>query len=148
MSSKNSHLNKIFNGMKQRCYNVNYNRYNDYGGRGIKLCAEWNNRELDRNKRGRFSKGFLAFEKWALNNGYIEGLTIDRIDNGKDYSPDNCRWITYKEQANNRRNNRCITYNGKTQTIAQWAEELNMNPRKLRSRLRYGWSIEKAFNTI
>lgn len=147
MSSKNSHLNKIFNGMKQRCYNVNYNRYNDYGGRGIKLCPEWNNRELVPHNKNT-TKGFLAFKEWALNNGFSDHLTIDRIDVNKDYSPDNCRWITYKEQANNRRNNRCITYNGKTQTIAQWAEELNMNPRKLRSRLRCGWSIEKAFNTI
>ena len=147
MSSKNSHLNKIFNGIKQRCYNVNYNRYNDYGGRGIKLCPEWNNRELVPHNKNT-TKGFLAFKEWALNNGFSDHLTIDRIDVNKDYSPDNCRWITYKEQANNRRNNRCITYNGKTQTIAQWAEELNMNPRKLRSRLRYGWSIEKAFNTI
>ena len=80
-----------------------------------------------------------------MTNGYRKGLTIDRIDNSKGYSPDNCRWVTIKEQSNNRRSNRNITYKGQTRTLTQWSEELGMNFFTLRDRLDNGWSIEKAF---
>lgn len=73
-------LRKIFDGMKARCYNPNSSGYKYYGGKGIKICREW-----DR---------FEVFSEWAINNGYTNNLTIDRIDSSKNYSPDNCQWLT------------------------------------------------------
>lgn len=120
--------------MKRRCQNVNDVEYKNYGGRGITVCKEWEN-------------NFCEFYKWAISNGYKDYLTIDRIDNNKGYSPANCRWVDMKTQCNNRRNNRLITYNGKTRTMAQWAVELDINYRTLKSRInKSNWSIEKAFN--
>lgn len=107
--------------MKTRCYNKNYNRYDDYGGRGITICDEWIN-------------DFKAFYDWSMSNGYKDNLTIDRIDVNGNYEPDNCRWADRKTQANNRRNNVYLTYNGKTKTISQWSRELNIPENTIRSR--------------
>lgn len=85
-----SRLYRIWGGMKTRCYNPNHRAYAHYGGRGITICVEW-------------LHDFAAFRDWALSNGYREGLSIDRVDNDKGYSPDNCRWITQTEQNKNRR---------------------------------------------
>ena len=126
---------KILNAMKDRCFNENNDRYNDYGGRGITICSEW----LGEN-------GFNNFEQWALNNGYSEKLTIDRIDPNGNYEPSNCRWATVKEQNNNQRKNIYIEYAGETKTLAQWAEELNFPYFTLYARIvTYGWNIKEAF---
>lgn len=76
--------------MIQRCTNPKHRRFEDWGGRGIEVCDEWKN-------------DYSAFKEWALENGYREGLTIDRINNDMGYSPDNCRWATVNEQNKNKR---------------------------------------------
>jgi hypothetical protein len=141
-------LNDIFRNIKRRCYNPNNKYFKNYGGRGIKLCKEWANSEIiSLGIRGRFSKGWLAFQEWALSNGYTDELTIDRIDNNKGYSPDNCRWISRKAQQNNKRNNLYVTYKGKKQTLAQWCEELHLNYNTAYYRLSVmHLSVEEAFN--
>ena len=144
-----SRLNNIYDNMKQRCYNPKRDVYKYYGGRGITICEEWNDREkVPSGKGGTCSKGWLAFKKWALENGYAEDLTIDRIDTNKGYSPENCRWVSMKVQSNNLRNNVRLTYKGRTQTIHEWCEELNLNYERIKNRIcRMGWSVEKAFET-
>lgn len=117
----NTKLYRVYYGIKQRCYNKKYHQYQDYGGRGVKICDEWLN-------------DFETFYNWAMNNNYREGLTIDRIDVNGDYEPDNCRWSDRKTQAQNRRNNIYLTYEGKTQTMKQWAEELGINYNTIKSR--------------
>ena len=106
---RNTRLYAIWHGMKQRTLEQTNKAYENYGGRGIEICEEW--------------KNFEKFKQWALKNGYEDGLTIDREDNNGDYCPENCRWATYKTQANNRSNNVLIEYNGETKTVSQWAEE-------------------------
>lgn len=120
--------------MIQRTTNCNRTEYGDYGGRGIKVCEEWRN-------------SFEAFEQWATAHGYEENLTIDRINNNEGYCPNNCRWVTGKEQGRNKRNNRCLTYNGQTKTIAEWAEVTGIKSNDLYMRVRRGWSAEKALTT-
>lgn len=132
-------LNKIFTGMKQRCYNKKNKYYKDYGGRGITICKEW----LDDTVivvDGHFgSKGWFAFKEFSLSNGYASNLSIDRIDNNKGYSPENCRWVNAKVQSNNKRNSVIIEYKGNKKTLAQWAEYLGMPYETLKNRYyKYG----------
>lgn len=128
-------LKRILVTMKQRCYNPKYKYYKNYGGRGIDICEDW----MSHN-------GSDNFCEWALSHGYKEDLTIDRIDNNKGYSPDNCRWIDRFEQMSNTRKNRLLTYNGKTQCLAKWAREYNLKYATLIQRLELGWELERALN--
>lgn len=123
---------KVWEDMKSRCDNPHNNRYKNYGGRGITICNSWR-------------ENFLNFYEWAINNGYTDKLTIDRIDVNGNYEPSNCRWATPKEQANNRTNNHRITYEGKTLTITQWSEITGINRDALYHRLiTRGWDVERA----
>ena len=129
----NRRLYDIYHSMLARCNNLKTSNYEDYGGRGIKVCEEWSN--------------FKNFETWSLNNGYSDDLSIDRIDNDGNYSPENCRWADKITQANNTRTNKFVEYKGETKTIAEWCRELGLPPARTYARLRKGWSAEKAFET-
>lgn len=141
----NSRLNAIYLGMKYRCCNPSDKRYKNYGAKGISVCKEWLNSERIEHAPN-ITKGWISFRKWALANGYSDNLTLDRIDNKKGYSPQNCRWVDMKTQQNNRSNNHLVTYNGKTQTLAQWCDELKLNRPSITSRIvTMGWTVERAF---
>lgn len=121
--------------MKERCYKEKDPAYKNYGGRGIKVCDEWLG-----------LSGSTNFCNWAINNGWQEGLTLDRIDNEGNYEPSNCRWITKKEQNRNRRSNRLVTMYGKTMCLTD-AIELYGNGMKLGTvlyRLKNGYSLADA----
>lgn len=137
---------KKWGGIKTRCLNKKNHTYKNYGGRGIKICDKWLKFEGfydDMYDNEDPSKSYIKHcEKFGENN-----TTLDRIDNNKGYCKENCRWSTSKEQANNRRNNRLIVYQGKRQTIAEWAKELNIKPSLISDRIKRGWKIEKVFNT-
>ncbi len=124
-------LYHIWINIKSRCYNDKNNNHSNYGGRGITICDEW--------------QDFDNFMKWAINNGYTDTLTIERIDVNGNYEPSNCKWTTMKEQGNNRRNNHFITYKGITRTISQWSEMVGINRSTLYARInRDKWSIGRA----
>jgi len=128
-------LDNIYYGMKARCLNPNEPAYKDYGGRGITICQEWLN---DRTK----------FFEWALNNGFKENLTIDRINNNGNYEPSNCRWVDIKTQSRNRRSNHLINFDGEIKTITDWAETYKMPYSRLKKRLDSGWSLNKALTAF
>ena len=128
----NSRLYRIWRHIKERCYNKNANNYTRYGGRGIVVCDEWKH-------------SYLSFKGWALSNGYRDSLTIDRIDVDGNYESDNCRWVDYKTQNRNKRNNRNITINGETHCLKEWCEILNLSYDTVYRRItRYNWSIYDA----
>lgn len=101
---------------------------------GVTICPEWEN-------------DYLSFRKWALENGYSDELTIDRIDNTKGYCPENCRWITAKKQANNRRSNVYISYCGSDYTLSEFADYLGLNVSTVKQRYENGWSVEDIART-
>lgn len=128
-------LYKVYRTMLQRCNNPNAHEYENYGGRGIKVCEEW--------------QTFEGFEKWAMENGYDDTAkhgkcTLDRIDPNGNYEPSNCRWTTMKRQQRNKRNNVLITYNGETHCMSEWAEIIGIPYGTFQKRIAYGWSIERA----
>ena len=124
----------IWRSMVSRCHNPKNIGWKNYGSRGITVCDEWRNDPK-------------VFAEWALSNGYHDDLSIDRISNNMGYSPNNCRWISSKEQCNNRRSNRLVTIGDETKTVQQWAEQFNIDKTTLRYRLNHGWDTTKALST-
>lgn len=129
----------VWRNMINRCYDSNVRDYKSYGGRGITICDEWKN-------------DFQVFHDWAIANGYDETaergkFTLDRIDVQGNYEPANCRWTDEKTQANNKRNNNLIEYNGITKTEKQWSDEKGIPYKTLHNRLHYlHWDVERALN--
>lgn len=118
--------------MKKRCLNPTHASFSDYGGRGITVCSRW----------------LESFENFLADMGECpDGLSLERGDNDKGYSQENCRWATLMEQNSNRRSNTWITFNGKTLTVTQWARELGMKKNTLIERFRRGQSAESALTT-
>ncbi len=126
-------LNHIWQGMKKRCSDPCANGYKLYGGRGITVCKEW--------------EDFSEFVKWSVSHGYADDLTIDRIDNDGDYCPENCRWATAIQQANNRYTNKYIEFDGKRLTYSQWARKTGLHKNTIRMRILKGWSVEDCLTT-
>lgn len=130
--SGNNRIYPVWKTMKSRCFNVNSTKYSKYGGRGITVCDRWKD----------------SFENFYKDMGEppTDKHQIDRIDNDGPYSPENCRWVTNSQNARNKKNNKMITYQGKTQCLADWVDELGLNYTKVEQRLRVlKWSVEDAF---
>lgn len=124
---------RIWSDMNSRCYTPSSTGYKFYGGRGIRVCRRW-------------KKSFLAFV--ADMGECPEGMTIDRYpDQNGDYKPSNCRWATMAQQQRNRRSNRLITHDGRTQCLAAWAEETGLPKSTIRNRLLLGWTVERTMTT-
>lgn len=120
--------------MRNRCNNPKCERYANYGGRGIKVCKEWDD--------------FSNFKSWALSHGYHKELTIDRINVDGNYCPENCRWVDNTVQMNNTSRNHYLTYNGETHSLAEWARIVGIKYTVLRARInRSKWDVEKALFT-
>lgn len=130
-------LYKIWVGMNQRCFNPNNSAWNHYGGRGISVCDEW----------AKTYDGFIAFYEWSIKNGYSDLLTIERIDVHKDYSPNNCKWETWKKQKLNTTNTVRINYLGKQVPLITVCRELGINYSTAITRMKNGCSTEDILST-
>ncbi len=134
---RHSKLYGIWTNMKTRCNNPNNTSYKDYGERGIAVCKEWDD-------------SYEAFKDWAIKSGYSKETdsyycSLDRIDVNKGYYPDNCRWVSMKKQANNRRNTIMIAYNGETKSLSEWADTFHIKYHTLFARLyKLGWTFDEA----
>lgn len=129
-------LYRIWKTTRERCNYKKHVHYKYYGERGIKVCKEW-------------QEHFMSFYTWAMSNGYQDGLTIDRIDNNGNYEPSNCRWITMKEQCNNRSSNKIIAAFNESKTAADWEKDprAKVNAILIKSRIIHGWNSEEAIIT-
>ena len=134
-NQRNTKLYEVWKTIKQRCLNPNNKAYNNYGGRGITICPEW-------------QENFISFYNWSIINGYKEGLTIDRIDNNGNYEPSNCRWASRIIQSNNTRSNRFITINNETKSLADWCRIYNISYSLVMQReKKLKWDIIKSITT-
>lgn len=127
----------IWNSIKWRCYNPKCPAFKNYGERGVRMCDEWKN-------------DFKLFYDWCINNGWEEGLELDKdiLGNGLLYSPETCCFVTTKENSRHRRNTVILEFNGVKKPLTEWAELFNKNPAILSQRIRRnGWSIERAITT-
>lgn len=130
-------LYSVYKSMKERCYKSYASDHcrRRYRDRGITVCEEWRD-------------SFKSFYNWSMSNGYAEGLQIDRINNDKGYSPDNCRWVTREVNMNNMSTNRRLTFRGETRTYAQWSECLDLPYSTLWNRISVlRWDTERALMT-
>lgn len=132
-NKSHTRLYRTYYAMVDRCYNKKHKDFKNYGARGITVCDEWLN-------------NIENFLYWAKQNNYNDNLTIDRIDNNKDYSPNNCRFVNSCTQNNNRRNNIIIEYNNEIKTLSQWAKHFNIEYRFFYYRFKKGKSINKILN--
>ena len=123
---------RIYKHMLDRCYSSTCQDFSEYGGRGIKICDKW-------------LKSFVNFYEWSILHGYSPILSIDRIDVNGNYSPENCRWATNIQQANNKRNNHYIEFDGKTMTISQWSKATGISQDAIERRInKYHWNFSDA----
>ena len=121
---------RVWRNMLDRCESKTDNRYSLYGERGITVCQEWHNAK--------------TFIDWAYANGYTDSLQIDRINTDGNYEPDNCRFVTCKENNRNKRNNRRLTIDGMTLNVTEWAEKTGVKRKTIYERLRRGWAEKDA----
>lgn len=119
--------------MIRRCEDPGCKDHAHYAGRRITVCEEWHD--------------FDVFEQWARAHGYRDGLTIDRVDNNKGYSPGNCRWVSRRAQASNRSTNTYFTLDGRTMTLQRWSVESGVPVDRIVHRMEHGWSFERAVRT-
>lgn len=126
---RHTRVYSIWKDMRKRCQNPKATHFENYGGRGIRVCAEW--------------EDFHAFYA-DMGEPPSGAHTLDRMDSNGNYEKGNCRWATMKEQSRNRRNNHMITHDGRTLCLSEWAELRGMSERGLWQRLRRGWPLEKA----
>lgn len=124
-------LKSIWCGMKSRCYDKKSHGYKWYGAKGIEMCEIW-------------KKDFWHFFFWAIEHGYKNELTIDRIDSKKGYTPMNCRWADWETQANNKESVKKYKIKGEIHTLREWCNIYNISIHLVRNRLKYGWSLEKS----
>lgn len=128
----NSRLYNVWRGMKKRCRLESNDSYKHYGFKGIDVCEEW-------------YSSYEKFREWSLNNGYEDGLTLDRIDSLKNYTPDNCRWTDWKTQENNRCNNVIVTYKGKQYPRGILASKLQVTVQAIYYRQKHNIPLEREF---
>lgn len=128
-------LYNIHRDMLRRCNDETRDNYKNYGGLGITVCESWSG-----------DNGLNTFTDWAVSNGYADSLTLDRLDVKGNYTPDNCRWVTIKEQNNNKKDTIYLTYNNKTQTLVDWCRELNLPYGSIYKRLyEHNYTVDRAF---
>lgn len=132
---KHTRLYECWCNMKARCYKPSLKCYTLYGGKGIKVCDDW-------------LHNYPNFKEWALNNGYSDELTLDRIDTTKDYSPNNCRWATRQQQTDNRVCTKRYDVDGTMMTLGEISRKYNINHATLYYRIvLFKWDVKKAINT-